>query len=240
MTRKLFPYQIDKKIPDSFGVVVLSGGQDSVTCLGLALRMFEHVLAVGFHYGQRHSIELDCAREICKKHNVPFTEFNIDILSQLGDSALVTTDKDVSAKHHHNDKLPASFVPNRNAFFLTAAHAVAQSVQAGYLMTGVCETDYSGYPDCREEFVKHLQMTLNNGADTDIQILTPLMYLNKAETFALAESVGFLETVLEDSHTCYNGVRDNRHEWGYGCGTCPACELRSLGYHSYKQEKESE
>ena len=220
-------------------VVVLSGGQDSVTCLGLALSKYKRVYAIGFNYNQKHEIELAQAAKICKFHEVPFVVMSIPMLAELGDSALIkdTEYKDVSAAHHANAELPASFVPNRNALFLTTAHAYAQKVGAKHLYTGVCETDYSGYPDCRREFINKLEEALNTGYLTDIRIHTPLMRLNKAQTFKLAEDVGFLETVVLDSHTCYNGDRTNVHDWGAGCGKCPACELRAKGYEEFLETK---
>lgn len=214
-------------------VVVLSGGQDSVTCLGLALNNYEKVYAVGFAYGQRHTVELACAEQICKENNVQFVIFEIPALRTIGNSALIGDEGDVNARHSQHDNLPASFVPNRNAMFLTTAHAYAQKVGAQYVVTGVCETDYSGYPDCRRVFIDTLQTALNVGYETDIQFVTPLMQLNKAETFELADKVGFLATVIEQSHTCYNGVRRHLHDWGYGCGECPACKLREKGYKEF-------
>lgn len=164
------------------------------------------------------------------------------MLSALGDSALIndTEHTDVSAPHHANAALPASFVPNRNALFLTTAHAYAQKVGAEVLYTGVCQTDYSGYPDCREEFVNMLAETLNVGYLTNIVIETPLMYLTKADTFKLAEDFGFLQTVIEDSHTCYNGDRSKMHSWGRGCGECPACKLRAKGYEEFIAAKDKD
>lgn len=214
-------------------VVVLSGGQDSTTCLGLALNNYDKVYAVGFSYGQRHTVELACAAQICKEHNVPFELFEIPALKMLGNSALIGNEGDVNAKHEQHDNLPASFVPNRNAMFLTIAHAYAQKVGAKYVVTGVCETDYSGYPDCRRVFIETLEASLNVGYETDISFVTPLMNLTKAETFELADRVGFLTTVIEQSHTCYNGVRRRLHDWGYGCGECPACKLRKAGYEEW-------
>lgn len=215
-------------------VVVLSGGQDSVTCLGLALKYFKNVYAVGFSYGQKHSVELHCAKKICDDHEVPFQVFTLPALQQMSDSALIAGNGgDVNEKHHRNPNLPASFVPNRNALFLTTAHAYAQKVGANVLITGTCETDYSGYPDCRSVFIQALETALNLGYETAIRILTPLTSLDKAQTFELAEQVGFLETVVMDSHTCYNGDRTHLHGWGYGCGKCPACELRAAGWEKY-------
>lgn len=215
-------------------VVVLSGGQDSVTCLGLALKCYERVYAVGFSYGQKHSIELEQAKYICETHHVPFEIFTIPALSALNDSALVNGG-DVSKAHHRNDKLPASFVPNRNAMFLTIAHAYAQKVNADSIVTGVCQTDYSGYPDCRQVFINKLETALNTGYMTGIEIITPLMFLTKAETFKLAEICGFLDTVINESHTCYNGDRSQTYKWGKGCGQCPACELREKGFKEYQE-----
>lgn len=218
----------------SKAVVVLSGGQDSVTCWGYALKEFDEVCAIGFRYGQKHAVELAQAEVICARHNVPFTIHDIPSLSMLGDSAL-TTNGDVNQAHHRDASLPASFVPNRNALFLTIAHAYAQKVGAEALVTGVCQTDYSGYPDCRLDFILKLEAALNTGYNTNIRIETPLMHLDKAETFALAQGYGFLEEVLEFSHTCYNGDRNRRHAWGYGCGECPACKLRKAGYEEFLQ-----
>jgi 7-cyano-7-deazaguanine synthase len=214
-------------------LIVLSGGQDSVTCLVKALSEanFE-VHAIGFKYGQKHATELECAQQICNKFSVPFTIHEIPSLVLLADSAL-TTAGDVGAVHHRDASLPASFVPNRNALFLTIAHAYAQKIGAERIVTGVCQTDYSGYPDCREEFVQMLERALNVGYNTNIQIETPLMHLTKAETFLMAFEAGHLDTVLEMSHTCYNGDRTNRHEWGYGCGECPACKLRANGWDDF-------
>lgn len=222
-------------------VVVLSGGQDSVTCLGVALREAANdgskLFAIGFHYGQKHDVELAQAQKICERFDVPFTVHSIPSLSSFADSAL-TTNGDVTKAHHRNASLPASFVPNRNALFLTIAHAYAQKVGAEFVVTGVCQTDYSGYPDCRVEFIWKLQDALNVGYKTNIQLVTPLMYLTKAETFTLAKEVGFLDTVINDSHTCYNGDQSTRHDWGYGCGKCPACELRAKGYAEYLESCE--
>lgn len=224
---------------ENSAVVVLSGGQDSTTCLGLALKMYDNVTAVAFSYGQKHAVELQCASMICRKFGVPLHVFEIPALRSLGNSALVSGSEqtDVNEKHSQNSNLPASFVPNRNALFLTTAHALAQKVGAHFVTTGVCETDYSGYPDCRQGFVNQLQCALNVGYETDIEFVTPLMRLTKAETFELAEKVGILETVLKDTHTCYNGDHITLHDWGYGCGECPACALREAGYLEYVSSK---
>lgn len=224
---------------ESRAVVVLSGGQDSTTCLGLALRYFDDVVAVAFSYGQKHAVELQCASMICRKLGVVLHVYEIPALRSLGNSALVSgsDQTDVNERHAQNSNLPASFVPNRNALFLTTAHALAQKIDATVVITGVCETDYSGYPDCREGFVHQLQNALNAGYETDITFMTPLMHLTKAETFELAEKVGILETVIKDTHTCYNGDHSTLHDWGYGCGQCPACDLREAGYQLYASNK---
>jgi 7-cyano-7-deazaguanine synthase len=214
-------------------VVVLSGGQDSVTCLGVAMANHETVRAVTYLYGQKHAVELIQAELIAKRFDIPLRVVDLRFFRDLVTSAL-TSNGDTTKPHAYKPGLPASFVPNRNALFLTIAHALAQEWGADTIYTGVCQTDYSGYPDCRNDFIVSLEVALNIGYQTAIKIITPMMYLTKAETFALAESVGILDTVLEDSHTCYNGVRDIRHEWGYGCGECPSCKLRAKGWAEYR------
>ena len=172
------------------------------------------------------------AQLICEKLGVPITLVDIPALSQFGDSAL-TTGGDVTQAHHRTPNLPASFVPARNATFLTLAHGLAQKICASTIITGVCQTDYSGYPDCRAVFIQALALALNLGYETEIEILTPLMYLTKAETFQMASKYDILDIVIEDSHTCYNGVR-TPHEWGAGCGECGACELRAKGFYEWR------
>lgn len=345
-------------VKDKKCVVVFSGGQDSTTCLGLSLKTFEETHAISFFYGQKHNIELERAKAICEKLNVPHTIIDISFFGDLVDSAL-THGGNVNEKHPRLKHLPASFVPNRNMMFLTIAHAFAQKIGADYLMTGVCETDFSGYCDCRNDFIKLAEDTLNigtygyalnpdwiagfiegdgwftrqsyklkngekryypvfaiqqnefeilnqmkeffgtgnirenkirgdsltkkrnwtlkisgnmaylvanlmksriktlkrrvqfdewmsehkkyfEGKDDEytlnkykpIKILTPLMWMNKAQTWKLAEEVGFLDVVRTMSHTCYNGS-EKMNEWGCGCGECPACNLRQKGYEEY-------
>ncbi len=220
-------------------LVVFSGGQDSTTCLGWALNRFERVETITFDYAQRHRIELRQARAIAQKLGVPNEIFRTDIFAQLADTALLenTDTRDINAAHHAKPNLPASFVPNRNAFFFTVAHAYAQKRALDTIVTGINQTDYSGYPDCREPFVQSLEKALNLGSESDIRFLYPLIRLSKAETFALAKQEGILDIVLEMSHTCYNGVRDKRYEWGYGCGKCPACKLRAKGWEEYLRMK---
>ena len=208
-------------------VVIFSGGQDSTTCLYWTLGKFDVVEAITFNYGQKHSVELDYAKQICDKENVKQTIIDISFLNTLVESAL-TSNGDVN---EINEKgLPASFVPNRNQLFITLAHAYAQKIKADTLVTGVCETDFSGYPDCRNEFIENIAKTTNLGSASNILIETPLMWLNKAQTFQLAKDLGCINEVLEYSHTCYNGDHTNKHDWGYGCGSCPACTLRREGY----------
>ena len=211
-------------------VVIFSGGQDSTICLHWALQRHETVHAITFTYGQRHNIELGCAVEICNKINIHHEIIDIPFMRQLSQSALLH-DGDISEKNEKD--LPASFVPNRNQLFITLAHAYAQKVKAQFLVTGVCQTDYSGYPDCREQFIDAIEHATNLGSDERIKIETPLMHLSKAQTFKMAEELGVLTEVITDSHTCYEGDRTNLHDWGYGCGKCPACELRRKGFEEY-------
>ena len=232
MMQESLPLPGSEHLASDPAVVVLSGGQDSVTCLGVALSKHQRVVAVSFAYGQKHVTELHQAAAICDKLGIMHSLIDLRFFAQMVTSAL-TSNGDVNAEHPNKPGLPASFVPNRNALFLTLAHAVAQEVGAKTIYTGVCQTDYSGYPDCRADFIVMLEQALNLGYQTDIRIETPLMYLTKAETFELADQVGILPVVIEDSHTCYNGDREHRHEWGFGCGKCPACELRAKGYHEF-------
>lgn len=217
-------------------VVIFSGGQDSTTCLHWAINRYNEVEAITFNYGQKHSVELDQSKRICELNNIKQTIVDISFLGQLVESAL-TSNGDVN---EINEKgLPASFVPNRNQLFITLAHAYAQKIGAKTLITGVCQTDFSGYPDCRDAFIKALAFVSNLGSDSDIEIKTPLMWLSKAETFELAYQEDCIDQVLELSHTCYNGSLD-RNEWGNGCDNCPACNLRKKGYEQFiinQQEK---
>lgn len=215
-------------------VVVLSGGQDSITCLALACAQYPRVEAICFDYGQKHRIEIESATIACARLDVPLRVVEVAALRGLVTSAL-TGAGEVGLPHAYKPGLPSSFVPARNALFLTLAHAYAQELDAGTLITGVCETDYSGYPDCRHNFVQALALALNIGYETDIEIRTPLMWLDKAGTFALAEVIGeqAFNLVLDISHTCYNGDHTTKHEWGFGCGACPACQLRAEGYQKF-------
>jgi len=219
---------------DQKAVIIFSGGQDSTTCLGWAKNRFKKVTAISFSYGQKHTIELAQAKKICKTLNIDIHVIEADFFGDLVESAL-THNGDMNAQHKTSSHLPASFVPNRNQFFITLAHAFAQKIGYDALVTGVCQTDYSGYPDCRAVFIEAVEKATNLGSDADIKIHTPLMYLSKAEIFKLAEDEGVLDLVVKESHTCYNGDREHMHEWGAGCDNCPACELRKKGYIEYKK-----
>lgn len=217
-------------------VVIASGGQDSTTCLGVSLKSDFETIAITFKYGQKHAIEIERSKAICEKLNIEHHIIDISFFGDLVDSAL-THNGNVNEKHSRLSHLPASFVPNRNMVFITLAHAFAQKIGAEFLMTGVCETDYSGYPDCRAAFIASAESTLNLGSDSQISILTPLMKLNKRQTWQLAEDVGVFDIVREMSHTCYNGS-DIMNDWGYGCGECPACKLRKAGYEEFIKMKQ--
>jgi len=216
-------------------LVVFSGGQDSTTCLGWAKNRFDLVETITFDYGQKHRVEIMQADKIATILGVKNTVLSLDAFTQLNDSALIDGSQDIGAHHKTHTNLPASFVPNRNAIFFTLAHAFAQKQGINHLITGVNQTDYSGYPDCREPFMKALELALNLGSEANITFHYPLMHLTKAETFALSQKEGVLELVLDESHTCYNGIHDEKHAWGYGCGECPACVLRKAGWEAYQQ-----
>ena len=216
----------------SSALVVFSGGQDSTTCLAWAKNRYDHVETITFDYHQKHSIEIEQAKKIADILNVPNYVVVIDIFAKLGDSALldVNKDQDINASHHAKPNLPASFVPNRNAMLFTIAHAYAQKQGLEHIITGINQADYSGYPDCREPFVKSLEQSLNMGSDSNIEFKYPLIELTKAETFKLAEDEGILDLIIDQSHTCYNGDRSIKHKWGYGCGECSSCILRATGW----------
>jgi len=205
-------------------LVVLSGGQDSTTCLYWAINKFgsDAVETVTFDYGQRHRIELDCASTISAKAGVRNTRLPIDTFGVLGGNSLVNLHVEVESSLDPVTQLPNTFVPGRNLIFLTYAAALAYQRGIKHLVTGVAQTDYSGYPDCREETITALVKTINLGMETDVQIHTPLMHLSKKETVELAKNIGALEA-MADTHTCYNGQRPP-------CGECPACVLRAKGF----------
>ncbi len=227
-------------------LVLFSGGQDSTTCLAWALDGFERVETIGFDYGQRHRVELDARRPILDAIRRDFPrwsaklgeDFVLDLtmLGQVSESAL-TSDGEIAIG---KDGLPNTFVPGRNLIFLTFAAALAYRRQVRHLVTGVCETDYSGYPDCRDDTIKAMQIAINLGMDGRLVIHTPLMWIDKAQTWAMAEALGgepLVELVRTGSHSCYEGDRRTQHDWGLGCGACPACALRATGYAAYRAKR---
>lgn len=214
-------------------LVVFSGGQDSTTCLLWAKHRFDYVETLTFDYGQKHDIEILQAKEIAKILEVKNSVFKLNIFKELNDSALINDELDVNSSHRLNANLPASFVPNRNATFFTIAHSYALKKGLKNIITGVNQADYSGYPDCREDFIKSLENALNLGSEANIKFHYPLINLTKAQTFALAKEENGLDIVINKSHTCYNGVHDTLHPWGYGCGTCAACKLRKNGFEEF-------
>lgn len=213
-------------------LVIFSGGQDSTTCLGWAMKKYESVEAITFKYGQKHSVEIEQSKKICEMNDIHQHIIDISFFGEIVDSAL-TSNGNVNESHARLKHLPASFVPNRNAMFITIAHALAQKIGADILVTGVSQTDYSGYPDCREDFIEKIEAALTSGSDSNIRIATPLINKDKKETWQLANELGILELVRDFSHTCYNGDRQHYHTWGFGCGECPACKLRAKGYREF-------
>lgn len=210
-------------------VVVFSGGQDSTTCLLYAVQQYDEVHAITFDYGQRHVQEIEVARQIAADLGLAAHKvLDVGLLNELAVSALTRDAIPVSNDLQENG-LPNTFVPGRNILFLTLAAIYAYQVGADTVITGVCETDFSGYPDCRDEFVKALNHAVKLGMERDVKFDTPLMWLNKAETWALADKIGRLDYVRQKTLTCYNGVI------GDGCGECPACKLRAKGLHDYQQ-----
>ncbi|HSJ36758.1 MAG TPA: 7-cyano-7-deazaguanine synthase QueC [Planococcus sp. (in: firmicutes)] len=209
-------------------VVVFSGGQDSTTCLFWALAKFKEVTTITFDYGQRHAAEIDHARRIAEELEVPFQVLDMKLINQLSANALTRDDIPVDAKA---GEMPSTFVPGRNHLFLSFAAVYAQTIGARHIITGVSETDFSGYPDCRDTFIKSLNVTLNLAMDAQFVIHTPLMWRDKKQVWELADKFGALDFVQEKTLTCYNGVPSS------GCGTCPACELRNEGLRAYLATK---
>src|SRR5579862_2909647 len=230
---------------DAHALVLFSGGQDSATRLAWALDRFEHVETVGFDYGQTHRVELEVrvtalaairekfpawGAKLGKDHSIA-----LDALAAISDTALT---RDVEIAMQENG-LPNTFVPGRNLLFLTFAAALAYRRGLRHLVLGVCETDFSGYPDCRDDTMKAMQVALNLGMASRFIVHTPLMMIDKAATWALAKTLGgdaLVRLIVEDTHTCYRGERGVLHEWGFGCGTCPACKLREAGWRKFKAE----
>ena len=223
-------------------LVLFSGGQDSTTCLAWALTRYDHVETLGFDYGQRHAIELTMRPELLNSLRAMRPDWksklgqdhvlDLSLLAAISDTALTS---EVAITMQENG-LPNTFVPGRNLLFLTSAAALAYRRGISDLVGGMCETDYSGYPDCRDETLKSLQQAINLGMASKLTIQTPLMWLNKAQSWQLAATLGgeeLVELIRTESHTCYLGERGVLHAWGHGCGTCPACELRARGYTEY-------
>lgn len=213
-------------------LVILSGGQDSTTCLFWAVERFGHdnVAAVGFDYGQRHKAELECAAAVCEKEKIPFEVIPTPIINQLSASSLTRADIPVEEKKPEGAP-PNSFVEGRNLLFLSYGAIYAKTHGMTELVTGVCETDFSGYPDCRDMFIKSLNVTINLAMDYNFVIHTPLMWINKAQTWEMADKLGVLDIIYNETLTCYNGIK------GEGCGHCPSCTLRRRGYEEYMKTK---
>jgi 7-cyano-7-deazaguanine synthase len=230
---------------DDTALVLFSGGQDSATCLAWALDRYGTVETIGFDYGQRHRIELE-VREAFRQALATAAPdlsarlgtdhlLDLKVLSEISDTAMIQE----TAIAFSASGLPNTFVPGRNLLFLTFAAAIAYRRGLKHIITGVCETDYSGYPDCRDDTLKALQVAINLGTERRFIIEAPLMWIDKTATWAMAESLGgesLVEVIIEHTHTCYLGDRTMRHSWGYGCGTCPACELRAGGYQRWRAE----
>jgi len=211
-------------------IVVFSGGQDSTTCLFWAIKKFKNVIAVTFNYGQRHALEIEIAKNICKELNIEHNILDMSLLSQLNPNALTHHDIEV---FQNESELPSTFVPARNLLFMSFAGAVAFNKKAKHLVTGVSEADFSGYPDCRDSFMKSMNLSLNLSMNEEFVIHTPLMWRNKSEVWKLSDELGVLDYVKKNTLTCYEGIKGN------GCLKCPACELRNNGYEKYIKLKNS-
>ncbi|QHI96115.1 7-cyano-7-deazaguanine synthase QueC [Aristophania vespae] len=238
MTESALDTPFEKK-----ALVLFSGGQDSATCLAWALKHFEHVETVGYAYGQRHSIELECRDILRDKIGKLFAQYGrvgedhtIDLasLGALSETSLTRETEIIMSENG----LPSTFVPGRNLIFLTYAAALAYRRGIKHIITGVCETDYSGYPDCRDDTIKALQVALNLGMEQRFVLHTPLMWLDKAQTWQMCDQLAgsdLVEVIRKESHSCYKGDRTHEHVWGYGCGDCPACQLRAEGWRRYQE-----
>jgi 7-cyano-7-deazaguanine synthase len=218
-------------------LVLFSGGQDSATCLAWALQRYRHIETVGFRYGQRHAVELDCRGPVREALACPALgpDHLVDLTATLAGLGQTAMTADIAIEMDRTG-LPNTFVPGRNLLFLTCAAALAYRRGLRRIVAGMCETDYSGYPDCRDDTIKAMQLALNLGMDRRFVLETPLMWLDKAATWALAAAMGgsfLVEVIRERTHTCYLGNRTDRHAWGYGCGTCPACLLRARGWEHW-------
>jgi 7-cyano-7-deazaguanine synthase len=224
-------------------LVLFSGGQDSTACLAWALERYSHVETIGFDYGQRHGVELECRLAVRAHLHAEFPHWHarlgddhlldLSTFGQIADTAL-TSEREIEMSA---SGLPTTFVPGRNLLFFSYAAAVAYRRGLSVLVGGMCETDFSGYPDCRDNTLKSLQVSLSLGLDTPMLVETPLMWLDKAQTWALTDALGgeaLTRLIVEHTHTCYLGDRSQRHEWGFGCGQCPACALRARGYRAWR------
>ena len=223
-------------------IVLFSGGQDSTTCLAWALSKFEHVETIAFDYKQRHSVELECRLNVLASIREKFPEWknklgedhllSIPVLSDISDTSLTS----LSEIKYQENGLPSTFVPGRNLLFLVLTGAVSYRRGISNIVTGVCETDFSGYPDCRNETIKAQEKALSLGLDSPMEILTPLMWIDKSQTWELSYELGgnkLVDVICQDTHTCYLGDRSQKFEWGHGCGTCPACEIRKRGWEQF-------
>ncbi|MGJ5712733.1 7-cyano-7-deazaguanine synthase QueC [Staphylococcus auricularis] len=218
----------EQSLDPNKAVVVFSGGQDSTTCLFWAKKHFEHVELVTFQYGQRHDTEIEVAQQIAQEQGLKHHVLDMSLLSQLTPNALTQHDMEIEQT---DDDMPNTFVPARNLLFLSFAGALAYQINVKNIITGVCETDFSGYPDCRDSFIKSMNVTLSLAMEKDFVIHTPLMWLDKKQTWALSDELGVLDYVRYNTLTCYNGII------GTGCGECPACKLRARGLNAYLAEK---
>jgi 7-cyano-7-deazaguanine synthase len=224
-------------------LVLFSGGQDSTTCLAHALSRYQRVETMGFDYGQRHHVELQARLKVLDEIRAQFPQWASKLdqdhvldLAVLGRVSETSLTRDTAFKMEASG-LPNTFVPGRNLLFLTLAAAVAYRRGLEVIVTGVCETDFSGYPDCRDDTMKAMQLALSLGMDKRFLIETPLMWIDKADTWRMAQDLGgqaLVDMIVEHTHTCYLGDRAHRHAWGYGCGSCPACELRQRGFEKFK------
>jgi 7-cyano-7-deazaguanine synthase len=230
---------------DTFALVLFSGGQDSTACLAWALSRYDHVETIGFDYRQRHRVELECRGRVIEAIRKGFPDWagrlgqdhliDLGVLGEVSDTAL-TREREIDFAA---SGLPSTFVPGRNLVFLAFAGAVAYRRGLGRLVGGMCETDFSGYPDCRRATMDAMSEALSLGLDRPTLIETPLMHLDKAQTWALASELGgqaLLKITIEETHTCYLGDRTHKHDWGYGCGACPACDLRAKGFAKWRSE----
>lgn len=234
-----------KSLNQNRALVLFSGGQDSTTSLAYALSRFEHVETVGFDYGQRNRVELSCRGQVIEaiREKLPHLGaklggdrvLDLSTFQSLSVSALTDHEAEITTGE---TGLPTTFVPGRNLFFFHYAAVIGYNLDLGVLVGGMCQTDFSGYPDCRDETLRQLETVLNLGMETNFTLLTPLMFMTKAESWSLADEIGgavLIEIIRKHSHSCYNGVREALNAWGYGCGECPACLLREKGFEEWRR-----